>query len=710
MTNNISLDKWFKTQLRLLRLERDSEKVEFDLLTSDKVKQGQTKLLERMGISIGGLGVKSTSIGLGGKTTIELERPAQYHTDPKIPYHTFRPGLPAGIIDHDLSSGKAKGVNTKTSKLDKITIIEGVVSKVSDTSITLFLSSNQDSNPPELPARCRIIKLADTGTFDRLENTIETLRISCEAEGIIEPSEDGQKDKTDSNNQDPLESIDIPTTTPENALVLNESQQRAVRHALSPAPITLVFGPPGTGKTHTLVSIISALYARGDRILIAAASNLAIDNIAERLLAKQLPLTRLGHPARVLDSLSQSTLDHQCNTFDGSEIIRDLKVEINGKLNKLSAQGKDKLRGKARSTVYMDIKDLRKDYRQRERKHTDGIIKQARIVCATTHGAGSRQLENQVFDVVIIDESTQAFEAACWIPILKSKSKVILAGDPLQLPPTIKSNKHESDSSLFKVEDSTDPETKGKSTNKAPSTRRSFFKMNPPKSLEVTMFDRLLKSNTSISCLLDVQYRMHSMIMEFPSKQLYKGRLKAAESVAAHLLKDLSNVSESDSDGIADPVLFIDTAGSHMHDRIAEEGGDGSVMNENEANLVVKQVTEFLDAGLLPEQIMVLSPYSAQVALLSSLLKSLYPTLAIGSIDSCQGRENEAVILSLVRSNTEGVVGFLHETRRLNVAMTRAKRNLTIIGDSDTLSKGGEFLKKWMDWLETNAEVRVADS
>ncbi|EGG02467.1 uncharacterized protein MELLADRAFT_38533 [Melampsora larici-populina 98AG31] len=701
MSTNTGLDKWLKAQLRLLRLERDSEKVEFDLLTSDKVKQGQTKLLERMGISIGGLGVKSTSIGLGGKTTIELERPAQYHTDPKIPYHTFRPGLPAGIIDHDLSSGKAKGVNTKTSKLDKITIIEGVVSKVSDTSITLFLSSNQDSNPPELPARCRIIKLADTGTFDRLESTIETLRISCEAEGIIEPSEDTHKDKAPEDTQkDKTESTN--QATPENALGLNDSQQRAVRHALSPAPITLVFGPPGTGKTHTLVSIISALHARGDRILIAAASNLAIDNIAERLLAKQLPLTRLGHPARVLDSLSQSTLDHQCNTFDGSEIIRDLKVEINGKLNKLSAQGKDKLRGKARSTVYMDIKDLRKDYRQRERKHTDGIIKQARIVCATTHGAGSRQLENQVFDVVIIDESTQAYEAACWIPILKSKSKVILAGDPLQLPPTINLSE--------RVGALTDLETTGKPTTKEKPTRRGFFMMKPPKSLEVTMFDRLLKSNTSISCLLDVQYRMHSMIMEFPSKQLYKGKLKAAESVAGHLLKDLPNVSESDNDGIADPVLFIDTAGSHMHDRIAEEGGDGSVMNENEANLVVKQVTDFLEAGLLPEQIMVLSPYSAQVALLSSLLKSLYPTLAIGSIDSCQGRENEAVILSLVRSNTEGVVGFLHETRRLNVAMTRAKRSLTIIGDSDTLSKGGDFLKKWMDWLENNAEVRVADS
>lgn len=197
-----SLSKWFDVQLSLLRLERDSDKVEFDLLTSDKVKQGQTKLLERMGISIGGLGIKSTTIGLGGKTSvitlirlqsqkflrpqmcwwrlrletisslrkpitilvecvpylsiIELERPAQFHTDPKIPYHTFRSGIPAGIIDHDLGSGKSSKSINKTLHADKIPIIEGVVSKVTETSISLHLSSKQDSSPPELPARCRM--------------------------------------------------------------------------------------------------------------------------------------------------------------------------------------------------------------------------------------------------------------------------------------------------------------------------------------------------------------------------------------------------------------------------------------------------------------------------------------------------------------------------------------------------------------------------
>jgi len=222
---------------------------------------------------------------------------------------------------------------------------------------------------------------------------------------------------------------------------LNMSQQYAVKHALSSCPVTLVFGPPGTGKTHTLVSIIAALHARGDRIIVAAASNLAVDNIAERLIEMKLGITRIGHPARVLETLTSSTLEHQLSTSDESEIIRDLKREINQNLAKLSAQGKERIRGKARGAVYKDVQELRKDYRHRERGHTRNIIKAARIICATAHGAGSRQLENETFDVVIIDESTQAFEAACWIPILKAKSKLILAGDPLQLPPTVKSMK-----------------------------------------------------------------------------------------------------------------------------------------------------------------------------------------------------------------------------------------------------------------------------
>lgn len=534
--------------------------------------------------------------------------------------------------------------------------------------------------------------------------------------------------------EEEIQKIQIPQSVDH----LNLSQQYAVKHALSSCPITLVFGPPGTGKTHTLVSIVAALYARGDRVIIAAASNLAIDNIAERLVNLKLPITRLGHPARVLDSLSRSTLEYQLNTSDESEIIRDLKKEINENLVKLSAQGKEKLRGKARASVYQDVQALRKDYRQRERGHTKNIIKSARIVCATAHGSGSRQLENETFDVVIVDESTQAFEAACWIPISKAKRKLVLAGDPLQLPPTVKSmksyslqpkeKKDDSKVAAKKVKDKTvkaeaepvkspaDPESTDsddgatnveKSSLKAPR-RRPLMKR--PRSLETTMFYRLLKHYPDISCLLNEQYRMNELIMKFPSEELYESKLKAADSVAHHLLKDLPNVTGAEIDGIADPVLLIDTAGSFMFDRDADEGGEGSLMNENEAELVVQRVNALIEAGVLPTQIMIISPYAAQVSLLNSLLKPQYPSLAIGSIDSCQGRENEAVIISLCRSNERGVVGFLGEKRRLNVAMTRAKRHLTIIGDSDTISKGGPFLKNWMNWLEDHAEVRIANS
>ncbi|MBW0485446.1 hypothetical protein O181_025161 [Austropuccinia psidii MF-1] len=808
------LNTWLEAHLRLLRLERASEKEEFDLLTSEKVKRGQTKLLEQMGISIGALGVRNTNVGLGGKTIIELERPAQYHTDPKLPYHALRSGVPVGIIDHDIGSSK---LGKKKLDSSQFQIFEGVVSKVNDLSLSVTIRSKDDSSQLELPARCRVIKLADMATFDRLEQIMERLGDSLVAAGLCAPAAERSKQATEPNqsskqntnqtnsgepqtsgrkpqfdltdlirvllgidhlklDQEEIERISLPPC----ALHLNASQQYAVKHALSSCPITLIFGPPGTGKTHTLVSIIAALHARGDRVIVTAASNLAIDNIAERLLDLKLPLTRLGHPARVLDSLSHSTLEHQLNTSDEAEIIQDLKKEINQNLAKLSAQGKSKLRGRDRATLYKDVQELRKDYRQRERGHTQNIIKTAKIICATTHGAGSRQLEHEKFDVIIVDESTQAFEAACWIPIVKAKSKLILAGDPLQLPPTVKSKKKSSgkaqkgkklpNKSQGKDKEKTSDNSKkpGKSSevkekqrtpangqkptkdsdsqnkNKEEkdqlektltddprkeiaspeaekasansdsdeSTTQLFVEapnrpvLKRPRSLETTMFDRILRSYPQVSCLLNLQYRMHQAIMKFPADELYESKLTASPSVSSHLLKDLPNVAREDIDGVADPVLFVDTSGCYMFDRDAEEGGDGSIMNENEADLVVERVSSLVEAGLLPEQILVISPYSAQVSLLNSLLKTQYPTLAVGSIDSCQGRENEAVIISLCRSNPEGVVGFLGEKRRLNVAMTRAKRHLTVIGDSDTLSKGGIFLKNWMNWLENNAEVR----
>ncbi|KNZ63233.1 uncharacterized protein VP01_116g6 [Puccinia sorghi] len=847
MTTPKTLRSWFDGHTKLLRLERASEKEEFDLLTSEKVKRGQTKLLERMGISIGGLGVRSTNIGLGGKTIVELERPAQYHTDPKLPYHVLRSGVPVGIIDHLVGSSKPSKKNSAPH--DKFEVIEGVVSKVSETSIAVTIGSlKDDSDQLELPARCQSnwrtrrlsTGIAPTSSSKRWTKSYRRVRTLAFLHRALRRRRRRRRRAKATLHQSPTkEPAPSASKTSLRKSSLNLTDLMRVLLGIDPIQIRKSAAaqrrrnrsnsPPiscpglehvptvcrqtctfilschfGTGKTHTLVSIIAALHARGDRIIVAAASNLAVDNIAERLIEMKLEITRIGHPARVLETLSSSTLEHQLSTSDESEIIRDLKREINQNLAKLSAQGKERIRGKARGVIYKDVQELRKDYRLRERGHTRNIIKSARIICATAHGAGSRQLENETFDVVIIDvrvwalsESTQAFEAvgdcACWIPILKAKSKLILAGDPLQLPPTVKSMKPRPTRPAVSPSNVQSP---GKDKEEEDDTKAEVGKveevgclnfialktpprrplMKRPRTLETTMFYRLLKNQPEISCLLNVQYvraslwyltrmrninkfRMHEMIMKFPSDQLYESKLTAADLVATHLLKDLPNVTRDETDGIVDPVLLIDTAGSFMFDRDADEGGEGSLMNENEAELVVQRVNALVECGVLPAQIMVISPYAAQVSLLNSLLKSQYPSLAIGSIDSCQGilflpfaetqyshrsvdsyffdwigldqgRENEAVIISLCRSNAQGVVGFLSEKRRLNVAMTRAKRHLTVIGDSDTLSKGGPFLQvstnktslssssspspnqtvvpNWMRWLEDHAEVRVA--
>jgi len=187
MTTPKTLRSWFDGHTKLLRLERASEKEEFDLLTSEKVKRGQTKLLERMGISIGALGVRSTNIGLGGKTIVELERPAQYHTDPKLPYHVLRSGVPVGIIDHLVGASKPSKKNSAPH--DKLQVIEGVVSKVSETCIAVTIGSlKDDSDQLELPARCRLIKLADTATFDRLEQTMDLVLQACQNAGLLAAS------------------------------------------------------------------------------------------------------------------------------------------------------------------------------------------------------------------------------------------------------------------------------------------------------------------------------------------------------------------------------------------------------------------------------------------------------------------------------------------------------------------------------------------
>ncbi|KAJ8521482.1 hypothetical protein ONZ45_g1801 [Pleurotus djamor] len=534
---------------------------------------------------------------------------------------------------------------------------------------------------------------------------------------------------------------------------LNDSQKEAIKFVIGAPEVACIHGPPGTGKTHTLIEIIRQLTSvtpsnpKSQRLLVCGASNLSVDNILERLLAlptsdknEKLKVTRIGHPARVMASegVLDSTLEVKAGRSEQAALARDVKAEIETTMGILSGKGKGAKgkspRGAERKKLWEEVKGLRKEYRQRE----GGVIKS--VVLATCHSSGGRQLNNQTFDVVIIDEATQALEAVCWVPIFKAK-KLILAGDPMQLPPTIlsidkkdkdtkvvkgaataktvsppKSKQNESDvsddSEISEDEnDASNVPAPSKQTTARPS--RSIV-IRPPRSLETTLFDRLEKMyGSSIKRMLTIQYRMHEQICAFPSKTLYHSKLKSHPSVSKHLLRGLPNAQaeseEDEKDLLATPVVFFDTSGCEYFERADGDGDEGSRSNENEATVVKRWVDNLISVGILPEQIAVITPYQAQVTLLSSLLRPIYgQSLEIGTVDGMQGREKEAVVISLVRSNDQREVGFLKEKRRLNVAMTRARRSLCVVGDSSTVCHGGAYLKKWLAWLEANADVRYA--
>lgn len=279
--------------------------------------------------------------------------------------------------------------------------------------------------------------------------------------------------------------------------------------------------------------------------------------------------------------------------------------------------------------------------------------------------------------MVIVDEASQALEAQCWIPVLSSgASKLVLAGDHLQLPPTIKSSTAKADKKIAKTTAATNSfETAAKAVDDltlADKDERQTKETGVH--LENTLFDRLLKLHgNKIKRMLTTQYRMHEKIMRFPSKALYEDKLLAAEAVKARLLKDLP-YGVKQVDDTAEPLVFFDTQGGDFPEKTEDEDplkGKSSLLaeskvNESEALIVEEHVANLIDAGVKAEDIAIVTPYNGQLALLSQMLKEKFPGLELGSVDGFQGREKEAVIVSLVRSNPEHEVGFLSEKRRLN--------------------------------------------
>lgn len=639
---------------------------------------------------------------------VELERPAAFHENTYFPPHQMRPGDTVELLDHT----PKKEPQERGER--------GVVFRVSDTSITVVIDEaggkGEDSRLElDLPNSIRLVKLANETTYDRMEQALGMLEEAAETPTPIIDCLLGRVPPTwnDGACEEPRFFSDS----------LNNSQKDAIAFAMRAQHLALIHGPPGTGKTTALAELVVQLAMQGKSILVCGASNLAVDNLLERVVGTPTyrdllqragaGATRIGHPARVLQRLAGATLDAQCAYSSEGALVRDVAREIDELMAVLSppktpragnksSRTAPRPKGAERRSMWEHVRELRREYRKREKALSGTILQRTRVVFLTCHGAGSRQLEGHGFDYVIIDEVCQALEATCWIPILKlvPGGRIILAGDHLQLPPTVKADPQVPDA-VAKAESLT---------------------LAPPATLETTLFDRILHMyGERCKALLSVQYRMNDEIMAFPNEQLYEGKLQAHESCAGVRLADIEGYDKDEEEAWGVPLVFFDTTGAGMYEREGDpDDTSGTLMqsqsrsNENEADIIGKHIEALVAHGLPVTRIAVLSPYASQVALLSSQLHAVYGhELEIGTVDGMQGREKDAIVLSLVRSNDAHEIGFLQDRRRLNVAMTRAKRHLAIVGDADTVSGGRDsstgrlFLRAWVDHLHSNALVEM---
>ncbi|KAG9965145.1 DNA helicase, partial [Aureobasidium melanogenum] len=676
----IDIPSFADKQIKLLAAELNAELEETALLTATHAPS----TLARAGLAVLNLSVSAQRTGLGGKSLIELSLdPAIAGTETQLPEHGLRVGDIVGV------SEQPKGAEKKKERQDmEKKQIQGVVVKVLREIIVVAL----DKDEVDIPGGKLWLFVNSTFVFwrrmllaDRWMNQTMTklLKMPESEHSTLMRVLFGQSSAVSVQPRDMAEELEWLDPS------LNDSQKEAIKFALASPEVALIHGPPGTGKTHTLIELIRQCLKKGLRLLVCGPSNISVDNIVERLSPHKVPMVRLGHPARLLPGVLNHSLDILTRTSDAATLVKDIRNEMDAK----QASIRKTRNGRERKAIYGEIKELRKDYRQREAACVSSLVRESKVVLATLHGAGGFHLKSQEFDIVIVDEASQALEAQCWVPLLSSgASKLILAGDHLQLPPTIKSSN-------------------SKSSKQNPKTGKGDV------NLETTLFDRMLDLyGDDIKRMLTIQYRMHEKINAFPSAALYESKLMAAESVKARLLKDLPYDVEETED-TTEPVVFWDTQGGEFHEKTDDDDEPKSKSsllgesksNELEAAIVKKHVQSLVDAGIKAEDIAVVTPYNGQLAVLSQLLKERFVGIELGSIDGFQGREKEAVVVSLVRSNAEHEVGFLAEKRRLNVAMTRPKRHLCVVGDSETVGRGSKFLKSWMEFLEGNADLRYPD-
>ena len=589
------------------------------------------------------LQVSSQRTGLYGQRLVTFE-PRKFGPAVVLPSNSFTSGDIVGLYDTNENSQLATGVLTR--------ITQKSVTVAFDESHDLQLNLDRENT-------YRLLKLANDVTYKRLKKALMTLKKyhSGPASSLIDIL---------LGSSTPSPAMEIPPLSFYNT-TLDLSQKEAVSFALAQKELAIIHGPPGTGKTTTVVEIILQAVKQGLKVLCCAPSNIAVDNLVERLALCKKRILRLGHPARLLESVQHHSLDAVLARSDNAQIVADIRRDIDQVFGKNKKTQDKREKGNFRS----EIKLLRKELKEREEAAIVQSLTAADVVLATNTGASSdgplKLLPEDYFDVVVVDECAQALEASCWIPLLKAP-KCILAGDHRQLPPTTVSH------------------------------RAALA------GLSRSLMERLAeKHGAGVVRMLTVQYRMHQAIMCWASEAMYHGQLTSHPSVAGHLLKDLPGVTDTEETRV--PLLLIDTAGCGLLE--LEEEDSQSKGNPGEVRLVTLHIQALVDAGVQAGDIAVIAPYNLQVDLLRQSLSNKHPELEIKSVDGFQGREKEAVLLTFVRSNRKGEVGFLAEDRRINVAVTRARRHVAVICDSHTVNNHA-FLKTLVDYFTEHGEVRTA--
>lgn len=608
--------EYFKKLLDLLKIERAEDQRLYRQMTETASVQER----RAAGLTWYPIAIRGTEMTTGDYITVEAERTT--HTDV---VHQLRFGVSALLFsNHDPKNDR----------------VEGTIAYQNNNRLKITLRTD------ELPDWTRDGKLGidllfDDNSYDEMQNALQ------QAAGLQQKDKEGQLIRVLTGEKKPgfnntLHHYTLPQ--------LNTAQQEAVNRILAANDLAIVHGPPGTGKTTTLVQAIKALLKQDNRqLLVVAPSNTAVDLLTERLSDEGISVLRVGNPAKVSERLMDVTLDSRIATHPAMKEMKKLKKQA-GELRDMAHKYKRNF-GPAeraqRKALFDEARNIMKSVDQTEQYITDDLFSKTQVITATLVGANHYSVRGRKYHTVVIDEAGQALEPACWIPILKAQ-KVVLAGDHCQLSPTVKS---------------------GEAARNGLST---------------TLLEKCVQLYPEAVVLLQEQYRMHATIMGYSSQVFYALQLQAHASVAQRVL------FAGDS-----PLRFVDTAGCGYEER--QEGS--STSNPEEGLLLFRHLSQLvvsLEQYYTKENfpsIAIISPYKQQVQVLREQLlhtPALQPWLdniSVNTIDSFQGQERDIVYISMTRSNADSNIGFLSEIRRMNVAMTRARKKLVVIGDSATLSQ-----------------------